>query len=116
VPTELETSETLDVELAWEPSYAIREARAYLQLQADRLAGDAHGVPIQTEVRVGALAAALRLDPPAPRPSLIVMATHGRRGLGRLLVGSTTADVVRSIDVPVVAVPAGHPCESERAA
>jgi nucleotide-binding universal stress UspA family protein len=38
-------------------------------------------------------------------PDLLVMGTHGRRGLGRLFVGSTTEDVLRRSVVPVLAVP-----------
>ncbi len=36
---------------------------------------------------------------------LIVMASHGRSGLGRLLTGSVTEATVRSSKVPVVVVP-----------
>lgn len=36
--------------------------------------------------------------------SLIVMASHGRRGLGRLLLGSQTADVLTHSPVPVLVV------------
>lgn len=35
---------------------------------------------------------------------LIVMASHGRRGLGRLLLGSQTAEVTHSSTVPVLVV------------
>ncbi|GGM61507.1 nucleotide-binding universal stress UspA family protein [Halarchaeum rubridurum] len=38
---------------------------------------------------------------------LIVMGTHGRRGLGRVLVGSVTERVVRTADVPVLTVRSG---------
>lgn len=37
--------------------------------------------------------------------ALVVMATHGRSGLNRLLAGSVTDYVIRNSDVPVVAVP-----------
>lgn len=36
--------------------------------------------------------------------SLIAMASHGRRGLGRLLLGSQTAEVVANSPVPVLVV------------
>lgn len=36
---------------------------------------------------------------------LILMATHGRSGLARLLFGSTTDDVLRHAGIPVLAVP-----------
>lgn len=35
---------------------------------------------------------------------IVVMATHGRRGLERYLVGSVTEKVVRTADVPVLTV------------
>lgn len=38
---------------------------------------------------------------------LVVMGTHGRRGLRRLAVGSTTEDVLRRVDCPVLAVGLG---------
>jgi nucleotide-binding universal stress UspA family protein len=36
--------------------------------------------------------------------SMIVMGTHGRSGLGRLLMGSVAAEVVRAAPVPVLTV------------
>ena len=35
---------------------------------------------------------------------LIILATHGRRGISRMLFGSTTEDLIRKTDVPVMAV------------
>jgi nucleotide-binding universal stress UspA family protein len=37
-------------------------------------------------------------------PLMIVMGTHGRRGLGRFFLGSVAAEVVRASPVPVVTV------------
>jgi nucleotide-binding universal stress UspA family protein len=36
--------------------------------------------------------------------SLIAMASHGRRGLGRLMMGSVTAEVLAHSPVPVLVV------------
>lgn len=36
---------------------------------------------------------------------MIVMATHGRSGLGRFLIGSVTEEVIRRATCPVLAVP-----------
>ena len=36
--------------------------------------------------------------------ALIVMASHGRRGLGRLVLGSQTAEVVSLTEIPVLVV------------
>jgi nucleotide-binding universal stress UspA family protein len=120
VPPELTTRVDLDVELAWEPSFAVRAAKAYLELVANRLAREADGVRIDTAVRVGELAEQIRRirtasaagDPTPPGLGLIVMASHARRGLGRLLLGSTTAELAEAVDVPVVAVPVQHASES----
>ena len=35
----------------------------------------------------------------------VVMGTHGRRGLDRFILGSVTEQLLRSVDVPVLAVP-----------
>ena len=35
----------------------------------------------------------------------VVMATHGRRGLERYILGSVTEKVLRTVDVPVLVVP-----------
>jgi nucleotide-binding universal stress UspA family protein len=40
----------------------------------------------------------------ARNASLIVMGTHGRKGLARALMGSTTEAVLRASDVPVLTV------------
>lgn len=39
---------------------------------------------------------------------LVVMATHGRAGVRRLLIGSTTESVVRGSEVPVLTIPLGE--------
>jgi len=54
-----------------------------------------------SEGRVGAaiVAQALRLD-----PDLIVMGTHGRRGLPRLLLGSDASEVISKTRAPVLVV------------
>ena len=36
---------------------------------------------------------------------LIVMGTHGRRGLSRMLLGSVTDSVIRRAEIPVLAIP-----------
>lgn len=39
------------------------------------------------------------------RPELVIMGTHGRTGLLKQLIGSVTEEVLRSLDVDVLAVP-----------
>jgi nucleotide-binding universal stress UspA family protein len=52
--------------------------------------GDARDVILQTAEEIGA--------------DLIVMGTHGRRGLSRALLGSVTEMVVRTSNVPVLTI------------
>jgi nucleotide-binding universal stress UspA family protein len=44
---------------------------------------------------------------------LVVMGTHGRRGVDRFLLGSVAEKVVRSADSPVLTVRAGEPDDEE---
>lgn len=53
----------------------------------------------QCEPREGILRAARRIG-----ANLIVMGTHGRRGLARVLIGSTAEYIVRTSPIPVVTV------------
>jgi nucleotide-binding universal stress UspA family protein len=47
------------------------------------------------------------------QPAFIVLGTHGRSGVSRLVMGSVAEGVVRTSKVPVVVVPVGHE-ESDR--
>jgi universal stress protein E len=47
------------------------------------------------------------------RPDLVVIGTHGRSGLLKLLLGSVTEEVLRSLNVDVLAVP---PAENRKRA
>lgn len=67
----------------------------------ERAEGD--GVDVTTAVVDGTPASAI--VEAATGGDVIVMGTHGRTGLDRYLIGSTTEKVVRTADVPVVTVP-----------
>ena len=45
---------------------------------------------------------------------LIVMGTHGRSGIGRLLLGSVTEEVLRKVPCPVLTVKAQKPAKAEK--
>lgn len=63
------------------------------------------GVPCETRHVPGRRPAEAILDVAADQGcSLIVMASHGRRGLGRLLLGSQTSEVVSHSPIPVLVV------------
>jgi len=68
-------------------------------------AAEQHGVAIETvHIRNAQPAEAILETAKAQGCDLIVMASHGRRGLGRLLLGSQTSEVVTRSPVPVLVV------------
>ncbi|MET0153109.1 MAG: universal stress protein [Candidatus Binatia bacterium] len=58
-----------------------------------------------TALRVGNAASSITDEAKRRRSDLIVMATKGRHGVGRLLLGSVTERVVRTAGCPVLIVP-----------
>ncbi len=82
------------------------EARDYLRQVADRLATSDAGLRVQYEVRVGPAAEAIVAASHDLDASLVVMATHARTGLDRILLGSVAQGVLRHGSIPVLLV---HP-------
>ena len=65
------------------------------------------GVNVGLEIRAGKPAHEIvRLG---NRMDLVVMATHGRGGLKRILMGSVTEDVIRRLEVPILVTRPGTP-------
>jgi len=80
-------------------------------LNAGRSLVQAAGVPVETELRDGlALRVSDGVVAEAQRwaADLVVLGTHGRRGVGRLLLGSDAEQIVRSSPVPVLLVRGGR--------
>jgi nucleotide-binding universal stress UspA family protein len=67
------------------------------------------GVDVETAVREGSPPAEIVADAEAAGADLIVMGTHGRRGIDRYLLGSVTERVVRTAAVPVLTVRTADP-------
>jgi nucleotide-binding universal stress UspA family protein len=79
----------------------LKEAEDYLTGVAQRLR--ARGLRVQTRVAVDEHpAGAILHEAAAGGAGLIALATHGRRGLSRLLLGSVADKVVRGAPVPVL--------------
>jgi nucleotide-binding universal stress UspA family protein len=79
------------------------EATEYLNSVQARLTRD--GIAVDTEVRQGRVT---REIVAAAKPGdIVVMASHGRGGLSRWLLGSVAEDVLRHAPVPVLLVRAG---------
>lgn len=79
-----------------------REGEAIVERAADR--ADERGVTSHTEILRGDPYRTILDHATAQDIDLIVMPTHGRRGLERFLLGSTTERVVRQSDIPVLTI------------
>ena len=90
---------------------AVREAEEYMAALADKLQKE--GVPrIETHVWYGPAAPAIVEAARVHKADLIVMSTHGRSGLGRLVFGSVAESVLRGTTVPILLIrPNGAPVE-----
>ncbi|MEP9374371.1 universal stress protein [Mesorhizobium sp. KR1-2] len=74
-------------------------------LGAAKEAADRMGVPVETlHADDNTPAEAILATAEAKDCSLIVMASHGRRGLNRILLGSQTLEVVTNGKVPVLVI------------
>lgn len=73
---------------------------------------EAAGIETETHVDSGTAYRSILDYIDAEDVDLVVMGTHGRRGVERFLLGSVTERVVRSADVPVLTVRAGDEEES----
>ncbi|MFD1514765.1 universal stress protein [Halomarina rubra] len=80
----------------------LRERGDRIVAEAAERAGEA-GVDCETEVAVGYTPHRAIVDA-TDDVDLVVMATHGRRGLERLLMGSVAEKVLRLSETPVLAV------------
>ena len=81
------------------------EAETYLREVGRRLAG----VAVEYAVRFGDPAEEITEEARESGADLIAMATHGRTGVARLLLGSVAVAVLRRSEVPVVLVRQGLP-------
>jgi nucleotide-binding universal stress UspA family protein len=77
-------------------------AADYLGRLVDRLRG--RGFPVERALAQGPAADAIVAHAERVGADLIAMATHGRSGLGRLLLGSVADQVVRHAPCPVLLV------------
>jgi nucleotide-binding universal stress UspA family protein len=95
---------------------AIREAEEYLAAVVRRLADRGFRRAV-SHVWYGPPAAAIVEAATTQRADLIVMSTHGRSGLGRLILGSVAESVLRGTTTPILIVRADSaPLEVPRGA
>lgn len=92
---------------------AVREAEDYLEAVARRMSRD--GVTVKTSVWYGPPASSIVEAAEVGKADLIVMNSHGRTGLGRLVLGSVAESVLRGTRKPILLLRApGAPIEAPR--
>ena len=84
----------------------LRESGERILARATALAAKQRIKPVVVlrEVLSGPAAESIVREAKKQRADLIVLGTHGRRGVGRLMLGSDAEQVVRSAPVPVLLV------------
>jgi nucleotide-binding universal stress UspA family protein len=80
--------------------WVAEETQGYLLRKQQEIA--ARGLRVQTESAIGSPAGFIEECIQARQAGLVVMASHGRSGLGRFLLGSVAQVVLRDSDVPVL--------------
>ena len=88
-----------------------REARGYLSRLTAELVQRYPGMRISPDVRIGEPAAGIAMASIDRRADVVVMATHGRTGVRRAVLGSVAGAVLRTGSTPVLLV---GPRESHR--
>lgn len=90
---------------------AVREAEEYLTALKEKLEKQGAG-RIETHVWYGPAAPAIVEAAKIQKADVIVMSTHGRSGLGRIIFGSVAESVLRGTHVPIFLIrPSGAPVE-----
>lgn len=80
------------------------QAEAELAEAQKALAARSGGVPIDARAVIGGAAEEILRLADSGEFDVVVMGTHGRRGLGRLILGSVAETVTRRAPIPVVTV------------
>ncbi len=88
--------------LAKVEEWTIEETRSYLRRKQEEVAS--RGVRVTIESSTGSPAWFIEECIQAHQAGLVVMASHGRSGLGRFLVGSVAQHVLRESNAPVLLV------------
>jgi nucleotide-binding universal stress UspA family protein len=100
------------VEPVYSAEYNVQEIYDALREEANRVLediaerGEAAGVEVVTAVENGTAHRRILEYADENGVDVVVMATHGRTGIGRYLLGSVTEKIVRLSDAPVLTIPA----------
>mgnify|MGYP005857058663 CR=1 FL=1 len=94
----------LPMEAAWEGVTTLLNTDGHESLEVVEAMATDRGVPVATEIVEGSPTKAIIKAADRNHCDLIVMGTHGRGGLDRLLLGSVAEKVVRRAEIPVTTV------------
>ncbi|WP_224267956.1 universal stress protein [Haloprofundus salinisoli] len=97
-----------DVDIRSEPVFDLLEAQAQETVDAVAEAGTTANVSVVTAVGHGSPASAIVDYASDHDVDVVVVGTHGRRGIRRVLLGSVAERVVRNCPVPVLTVRGGE--------
>jgi hypothetical protein len=86
----------------WDEDAERASARQYLRAQVDRL--QARGVKVTAQHATGSPAWVIGQVARDVEADIVVMATHGRSGLARLVLGSVATSVLQQAETPVLLV------------
>ncbi|MGH7369639.1 MAG: universal stress protein [Candidatus Methylomirabilaceae bacterium] len=92
------------------PGALVDESRKQLQLWFETVVREEtqRFLPIEYQVAIGAPAQGILWAVGETGADLVVMGTHGRSGVSRLLMGSVTESVMRAAPVPILALKMGE--------
>ncbi len=82
--------------------WSLEEAKSYLQRKAAELAST--GLKVETEAAVGGAVPFIQQVAEEHQAGLIVIASHGRGWLGRLVLGSVALHILQEVDRPILLV------------
>lgn len=99
------------METAWEGIDGMLREEGQAAIADVSRTAEASDVPVETTILEGSPSTEIVRYAEDEHCDLIVMGTHGRGGLNRLLLGSVAERVVRSSMVPVLTVRVGEPPE-----
>ncbi len=91
--------------MSYEPDLTRSQEEADSYLYSWKMKLISSGVNVRTEVVSGTPADVILDVADADHADLVVMSTHGRSGLSRLMYGSVAESVLRSSAVPVLLIP-----------
>lgn len=88
----------------WEDWYESREAAAESLFEDARALADEHGVDLETVTEMGPPARTIVEYADEHDADYVVMGSHGRSGVSRVLLGSVAETVIRRAHCPVLVV------------